>query len=388
MKITNVEVFPVKTTRRSGATSRHVVLKVHTDEEITGLGEFSDLGIYRYMMPDVENLKATVNKLMVGESPLEIVKFHLKAAKVLKYYGHHSMPIYPPYTLDSQLVTAMEMAMYDIAGKFYEAPVYDLLGGKVRDRFEVTYPLFSAKGLEDVAVRLEWAQQLYDEGWDRMRYYVGENLEADEKFLEAFRDRFGKEIELKAIDFQRKYYWKDALYWIERFRPFEFRLVESVSYGEDYAGMAEIRRRIDLPVSEHVSSYANALRMVENGSIDVFNVSIQVGGIQTALKFLNIAEAAGLKCLLSTTQEMSIGTAATCHMGAVVPELHYPGDVVGPVLYLEDVTEERVKYQGPRMYLPQGKGLGVTLDEDRLRAISSPLNEWEEVGSHSGVVVQ
>ena len=221
-----------------------------------------------------------------------------------------------------------------------------------------------------------------------MRYYVGEDLEADEKFLEAFRDRFGKEIELKAIDFQRKYYWKDALYWIERFRPFEFQLVESVSFEEDYAGMAEIRRRIDLPVSEHVSSYANALRMVENGSVDIFNVSIQVGGIQIALKLFNIAEAAGLKCLLSTTQEMSIGTAATCHMGAVVPELHYPGDVVGPVLYLEDVTEEKVKYEGPRMYLPEGNGLGVTLDEDKLRAISSPLHEWEEVGSHSGVVVQ
>src|SRR5690606_22524506 len=112
-------------------------------------------------------------------------------------------------TLDSQLVAAMEMAMYDIAGKYFNTPVYNLLGGKVRDTFEVTYPLFSCKSPEDIPARLEMVQQLYDEGWDRMRYYVGENLELDEKFLEAFRDRFGKKITLKALDFQRKLYWKD-----------------------------------------------------------------------------------------------------------------------------------------------------------------------------------
>ena len=388
MKITSVELIPVKTERRSGAISRHVVLKVHTDEGITGLGEFSDLGIYRYMMPDMENLKVAVNKLMVGENPFEIVNFHKKVSKVLKYYGHHSMPIYPPYTLDSQLVAAMEMALYDIVGKSLDTPVYNLLGGKVRDTFEVTYPLFSCKNPEDIPVRLNWVQELYDEGWDRMRYYVGEDLESDEKFLETFRDRFGNKITLKAIDFQRKLYWKDTLYWIERFKQFDFQLAESVSFGEDYEGMAEIRKRVQIPISEHVSSYANALRMVEHNAIDIFNVSIQIGGIQTALKFYNIAEAAGLKCLLSTTQEMSIGTAATCHMGAVIPELHYPGDVVGPVLYKQDVTTERVKYVGPRMYLPEGPGLGVELDEEKLKQIESPLNEWEESSSHVGVVVQ
>ncbi|WP_010280999.1 mandelate racemase/muconate lactonizing enzyme family protein [Bacillus timonensis] len=388
MKITNVELFPVKTERRSGAISRHVVLKVYTDEGIIGLGEFSDLGIYRYMMPDIENLKIAVNKLMVGEDPFEIVQFHKKVSKVLKYYGHHSMPIYPPYTLDSQLVAAMEMAMYDISGKYLGTPVYNLLGGKVRDTFEVTYPLFSCKKAEDIPVRLDWVEEMYNEGWDRMRYYVGEDLEADERFLEAFRDRFGNKITLKAIDFQRKLYWKDTLKWIERLKHFDFQLAESVSFGEDYEGMAEIRRKVDIPISEHISSYANALRMVRHEAIDIFNVSIQIGGIQTALKFYNIAEAAGLQCLLSTTQEMSIGTAATCHMGAVVPELHYAGDVIGPVLYKQDVTKERVKYVGPRMFLPEGVGLGVELDEDKLQDIASPLYEWEELGSHSGVIVQ
>ena len=388
MKVTNVELFPVKTTRRSGAVSRHVVLKVYTDEGIVGLGEFSDLGIYRYMMPDIDNLTTAARQLMIGINPLEITSFHKKVSKVLKYYGHHSMPIYPPYTLDSQFVAAMEMALYDISGKWHNTPVYNLLGGKVRDTFEVTYPIFSCKHPDDIPVRLDWVQQLYDQGWDRMRYYVGEDLEADEKFLQAFRERFGKKITLKAIDFQRKLYWKDTLYWIERFRPFEFQLVESVSFGEDYEGMAEIRRRIDIPVSEHISSYANALRMIQHSAVDVFNVSIQIGGIQTALKLYNIAEAAGLKCLLSTTQEMSIGTAATCHMGAVVPELHLPGDVVGPVLYLEDVVKQRVKYEGARMYLPEGPGLGVELDEEKLAELASPLSEWDVLGSHSGVVVQ
>lgn len=387
MRITDVELYPVKTTRRSGSVSRHVVLKLFTDEGLVGLGEISDLGIYRYTMPDLDNLRFAIRRLVVDEDPFQIVKLHLKMMKLLPYWGH-SMPIYPPYTIDSQVVAGVEMGLYDLCGKSLQTPVYNLLGGKVRDSFDMTYPIFSCKRPEDVSVRLDEVGQLVAEGWTRFRYYVGEDLAADEQFLQDLRDRFGATISLKGLDFQRKFYWKDTLYWIDRFRPVDFQLVESVSLGEDYEGMAEVRRRCGLPVSEHITSFSHALRLVQTGAVDVFNVSLQIGGIQTALKFFAIAQAAGLKCLLSTTQEMSIGTAATCHLGAVVPELHYPGDVVGPVLYREDVCRERVRYAGNVMYLPDGPGLGVTVDDNQLQALASPLQEWDQVGSHLGVAPQ
>lgn len=130
-------------------------------------------------------------------------------------------------------------------------------------------------------------------------------------------------------------------------------------------------------VSEHVSSYAQAMRLIKAGAVDVFSVSIQSGGIWGATRLFALADAAGLQCLLSTTQEMSIGTAAMAHLGASTPELHYPGDAIGPLLYREDVVVERIAFEGARLVIPDGPGLGVTLDPDRMEAIRGSLVEWD-----------
>ena len=206
---------------------------------------------------------------------------------------------------------------------------------------------------------------------------LGVDFEKDEKFLQEVRARYGNQVELKALDFQSHFYWKDTLRIYERFKPYQFELIESPSWHEDYEGMAELRRKIDVDVSEHVSSTAQGLRMIKAGAVDVFNITIQSGGIYQAKKLFDLAEAAGMKCLISTTQEMSIGTAATAHLGAVVPELHYAGDPVGPLLYLDDVVKQPVCFEGSRLIVPKGVGLGVELDEEKLRGLSAPLVEWD-----------
>ena len=163
----------------------------------------------------------------------------------------------------------------------------------------------------------------------------------------------------------------------ERYRPYGFDLIESVSRGEDYEGMAEVRKRVDVAVSEHVASYAQGMRMIRAGAVDVFNITHNSGGIWGAQRLFALADASGLQSLLSTTQELSLGTAAVAHLGATIPALEYPGDAVGPLLYLEDVVVNRIAYDGIRLVVPEGPGLGMELDEDKLAAVTGSLMEWD-----------
>lgn len=385
MKITAVKLTPVQTTRRTGSISSHVVLELETDAGLIGIGELSDLDCYRMYMPDLEALRVGMERVALGYDPTRIVELHQRMRAVMPVY-FHAANTYPPFTPASQIAATVEMACYDLSAKALGVPVYALLGGKVRDDFEITYPIFQARREADYERYLGYAQELVDRGMTRFRCYVGVDFAKDEKFLNAMRERFGDRIHIKALDFQGHHHWKETLRIYDRFRHFNFELIESPSWHEDYEGMAELRRKIDVDISEHISSTAQAMRMVRAGAIDVFNITIQSGGIYQARKLFDLAEATGCKCLISTTQEMSIGTAATAHLGAVVPELHYAGDPVGPLLYQQDVVKRPVRYEGTRLIVPDGPGLGVELDHDKLEQLRAPLVEWERAAHGANYV--
>ena len=376
MKVTGIELTPVQTRRRTGAISSHIILQVSTDEGLTGLGEISDLDCYRMYMPDIEAVKAGLEKVALGQDPFRIVELHERLFGYMPSYIRYANT-YPPFTPQSQIAAGIEMAFYDLAGKKLGVPIYNLLGGPVRDSFEITYPVFQAKRESDYERYLGYIEELIGRGVTRYRYYVGVDFDKDEKFLAAFRDRFGDQVQLKALDFQGHFYWKDTLRIYERFKHYGFELLESPSWNEDYGGMAELRRLVEVDISEHVSSFAQAMRMIQQSAVDVFNITIQSGGIYQAKKLFDLAEAAGLKCLISTTQELSIGTSATAHLGAVIPQLHYAGDPVGPILYTEDVVRNPVVYEGNRLVVPTGPGLGLELDAEKLAALTAPLVEWD-----------
>ena len=375
IRITEVKLHTVQTHRRTGAISSHMVLELETDCGITGVGEISDLDCYRMYMPDPAAVKTGIEKVALGTNAFQIAALHERLLSYMPVYLRYANT-YPPFTPASQIAAGVEMAFFDIVGKAFNTPVYNLIGGKMRDEIEVTYPVFQAKKASDTERYLGYMAELIDLGVTRFRYYVGVDFDQDERFLIAFRDRFGDRVQLKALDFQGHFHWRDTLRIYDRFKQYDFELIESPSWAEDYDGMAELRRHIDVDISEHISSFAQAMRMIRADAVDVFNITIQSGGIYQAKKLFDLAEAAGLKCLISTTQEMSLGTAANAHLGAVVPQLHYAGDPVGPLLYVEDVVTEKLAYEGTRLIVPNGPGLGFDLDREKLAALSAPLVEW------------
>ncbi|MGV8956006.1 MAG: mandelate racemase/muconate lactonizing enzyme family protein [Cypionkella sp.] len=385
MKISRITLTPIQTHRRTGSISSHLILQLHTDEGLTGLGEISDLDCYRMYMPDVDAVRLGIEKIVLGRDPFAIQAIHTEMAQYLHNY-FMSAPSYPPFTPASQIAAGIDMACYDIVGKAFDTPVYNLLGGKSRDAMEICYPLFQVKVEEDYDRNLGYIETLLSQGISRFRYYVGVDFKKDETFLAAVRDRFGDRVILKALDFQARHYWKDTLRAYDRLKQFGFELIESPSWREDFDGMSELRRRVEVDISEHCSSAAQAMQMIRAGACDVFNITVNSGGLLQVKKLMALAELAGIRVLIGTTQELSIGSAAHAHLGASVPELHVASDTVGPLLYVEDVVKQRIVFEGNRLVIPTGPGLGMELDEDALENLRAPLVEWDRAAHGAGYV--
>jgi muconate cycloisomerase len=381
--VTDIKLTPFRTRRRTGSISTHIAVEVQTNGGVVGVGEISDLDCYRLTPVDVEGLRVSALKVIAGQDVARIVEFHQKMMQHAQYLT--SLYSYPPFSMMSQTVAGLEMALYDAYGKILGIPVHDLLGGKVRDHIEMTYPLFPAASEADVVANAAYVDVLMAKGVTCYRYYAGVNHEADRHMLDTLRARHPN-IRLKSLDYQGRLYWKDALKSIESLLQYDFEMVEGPSWKEDYEGLRRVRDALSIDVCEHVSSYVQARRLLEAGAVDVFNITHQSAGMWGALRLFGLAEAFGIKCLVSTTQETSLGTAAVAHLGAVVPRLDVPGDAIGPLLYLDDVTTTPIRYDNGNLVVPDGPGLGVEIDHDALRRLQGPLIEWDAPAHAAGYV--
>jgi muconate cycloisomerase len=137
----------------------------------------------------------------------------------------------------------------------------------------------------------------------------------------------------------------------------------------DVRGMAEVRRQLGVPISEHLGSYAQINQYRDADAIDLCNISTCGQGISRCKALFDFAQGTGLRALHGTTQELSIGTAAAAHVCATVERVDMPCDPAGPILYTEDCTAKPVRYEDSCLLVPDGPGLGVEVDEDQLERI-------------------
>jgi L-alanine-DL-glutamate epimerase-like enolase superfamily enzyme len=354
--ISDLKLNWVEVRRETGHLTPHVIVRLSTNEGVTGVGEMSDLSHAPLYDFQVDALEQTLKRLLVGQNPIQIARLNeIMSAS------------FPGQEKASLIRCGVDIALHDLVARYLGIAVCDLLGGRYRDRLRVCYPIFRMFHEREIEANLQRVADRMAQGQDMFRLYCGGNVEVDEAFLQAVRHRWGDRFVLKSLDLSGRLDWKSALNVIRRLEKYSPLLFESVCYSHDGEGMREIRRRTDVPISEHVLSLEHALRLVEARAVDIFNIClVALGGIEPARKVYGIAEAAHLSCLIGTTQELSIGIAAQAHLGAAMPNLNMPSDLTGGLLYLDDVVKERVRYENGYLWVPEGPGLGVEIDEERL----------------------
>ena len=362
MKITSVDLTPVATRRETGEVSRHVVVQFNTDEGLVGLGEMSDVGDVWGVMYDLADVKGAYESLLAGKDPLDWRPI-TRAAR-----GRFAM--------GRAIRTGFEIALFDLIGKIQGRSVAGVFGGALMDKMRVCYPIFPNHSREDAEANIKRVDRRMGEGQDLFRLYHGGDVEADEIFLDGVKSNHGDKFELKSLDFSGARKWKHVVHAVgilsQYYTPI---LLESVSDRKDLDGQYEVRKRVDLPISEHVSSLNQAYQFAYHKYVDIYNISLSgAGGITNALHVAQVADSAGLSVLVGTTQELSIGVAAQATFGCITENLDYPGDCTGGQLYESDVVKNPIQYEKGYVLLPEGPGLGMELDEEKIAAISEPLS--------------
>lgn len=372
--VTGISLYPIRTPRVSGDDSQHVLIRLNTDSGLQGVGEYADITDLPLTMPDLNDLQKSLSNLLCGQNAMELARLdHLLS---LLFTGRGDTGIYT-----GSLRAGIEMALHDLAGKALSVPVYVLFGGPVRTRIKVCFPMFRNLSDKHIEQNLAIVERMLGEGFDVFRLYIGAAPDFDVKYLQTLRNQVGDRITMQSFDLSNHVHPSDAVRLINRCRKYyEPQYVESVAPVQDLAGMADVRRRLDIPVSEHVGDSRHAIRMWQAGAVDIINVANSAhGGMRESLKVFAVAEALGLRTILSTTQETSLGTAAEAHVGAAVLNIHYPTVAIGPKLYTEDPARNRIRYEQGYMIVPDGPGLGIEIDWEKVEALKYQIG-WREYG--------
>ncbi len=372
--ISKVELFPVTTPRLYGEPSQHVMVCLTAADGTEGWGEMSDLSHLPAMMPDVRDLELVLSNLLNGASPMETnriedmmranfpgTRFHGKACLVR---------------------AGVSIAAHDLKARLLGVPLCDLLGGRRRSRIPICYPIFRMRSADDLPDRKRLVAEQVNAGFTHFRLYFGFDADTDAALMEWMAGEYGRRVKLTSMDGSGLFTLPQFMRAYKRWSKFEFESVESPVDRDDVDLIAEARREIDHPVSEHIRSEEYAIRVIRARAVDIFNISITVaGGIQGMLRLFHIARAANLECLIGTTQELSVATAAQAHVGAVVESLDYASDPVGPALYQADAVRERVRFEGGDLLVPDGVGTGMRVDRETIRAIQGALTSVNDVKS-------
>jgi muconate cycloisomerase len=372
--ITGLTLHPVSAARETGFVSYHVILRLEAGEHV-GWGELSDLGHLPMYSLDVPQLERTLQGLLLGRDAFAIAAIEDLLIRCFPDEGHM-------YSRSGLVRQGVDLALHDLVGRATGRSVAEVLGGALRDRVPVCYPIFRLRSEDEVAINLDRVADRLAEGFDLFRLYVGVAPEADVRFLAELRSRFGDAVAIKSLDFSNRLPWREALALTERYAEVaSFELVESVAPRQDLEGLAAFRGRSAWPVSEHVCSLSHAWQLLRAPAVDILNVSPYVlGGLRPCLRVAHLAEAANAGVLIGTTQELSVGTAAVAHLGAALRVLTHPCDNVGPRLYATDVVREPVRYEAGSLLVPDGPGLGVEVDPEALERHHGVL-DWSTAAS-------
>ena len=359
MKITGVETVitrpPIRHPGKLGVGAleavENVIVRITTDEGIEGVGESSPWPVF---IENAHSVKETIDRYLgpavIGSSPMDIEA--LVQTMEATQHGLYCAK------------TGLEMAAWDAAGKALGRPVYDLLGGLVRDRVDLSYSVAN----QVVEADLKEVSWLVEQGFDVLKIKTGVLEENDEvaRFA-AIRSVVGDAFDLR-IDFNQGGKPERAIALCKRLEEFGPTFIEQPVKGWDVAGLARITAAIDTPVmaDESVMSLEQGFTVVASHAADLISIKLaKLGGISRSKKLAAICEAAGVPCYAGAMWESGIGIAASLHFACSSPAVRYGSDFYTcSHLMTDDLIEEPLVVENGDMLVPHGPGLGVSIDWD------------------------
>ncbi len=261
--------------------------------------------------------------------------------------------------------SAVETALFDGLGKRTGLPVSHLLGGRMRDSVPVAWTLASGNTAKDI----DEAERMLAQARHRIfKLKIGRRpVKDDVAHVAAIKKTLGDRAEVR-VDVNMAWSPLQAQRGLAGLVDAGCSLVEQPVRRADVLADLKGRFPIALMADESLTGPASAFALARDSAADVFAIKIeQSGGLRAALQVAAIAESAGIELYGGTMLEGAIGTIAAAHVFATVNQLQWGTELFGPLLLTEEILAEPLNYSNFELQIPQGPGLGIVLDEDRVQ---------------------
>ncbi|WML43973.1 galactonate dehydratase [Neobacillus sp. PS3-40] len=368
MKITKLSLYKVP--------PRWLFLKIETDNGLEGWGE----PIIEGRASTVEACVNELSEYLIGKDPLRI-EDHFQVL----YRGG----FYRGGPILSSAISGIEQALWDIKGKFYDMPVYEMLGGAARDKIRV-YSWIGGDRPSDVA---NAAKEKVDAGFTAIKMNATEEMdyidttssvEAVINRIAAVREVVGKDVGI-GIDFHGRVHKAMAKILVKELEPYNPMFIEEPVLAENNEALREIARHTTTPIATGERQFTRwgFKQLLIDGYVDIIQPDVShAGGILEMKKIAAMAEtfdvAVAPHCPLGPIALASCLQVDACTPNAIIQEqslgIHYNqgSDLLD---YIKDHSV--FKYEQGFVGIPEGPGLGIEVDEAHVKKMAEQGHDWK-----------
>ncbi|KGK89660.1 dipeptide epimerase [Clostridium sp. HMP27] len=353
MKITDIRIglisvplkTPFKTALRTVNSVEDVIVEIYTDTGNIGFGEAPPTGVITGDTTGaiIGAIKDHISKTIIGMDIENFEEIMLRLDKCV--------------VKNTSAKAAVDIALYDLYGQLYKAPLYKLLGGYRKEI--VTDITISVNEPEEM---VKDSLDAIKRGYETLKIKVGKDSIKDIERMKAIRKAIGYDVKLR-IDANQGWKPKEAVKVLRQMEDagLNIEFVEQPVAAHDIEGLKFVTDNISMPVlaDESVFSPEDALKILQTRAADFVNIKLmKTGGLHNALKICSMAEIYGVECMIGCMLEAKVSVTAAVHLAAaksIITKI----DLDGPVLCSEDPVDGGAIFNESIITLENTPGLGI-----------------------------
>ncbi|MGF6563468.1 mandelate racemase/muconate lactonizing enzyme family protein [Kosakonia cowanii] len=379
MKISRIDCFPLKITTPQAYLGGEVkasdsdyyyrpeyrsvysrkmetcLVKITTDSGHVGWGEALAPVVPQVIAEIITQLFAP---LLTGQSPFASQVLNARMYDAMRDRGHIT-----GYHIDA--LAAVDIALWDLKGQILNQPVYQLLGGAFRDQI----PCY-VSGLPepDLPARCALALRWQQKGFNAIKLALGYGVQQDIENVRAIRDALGPQASL-FLDAHWNYSVAQAAELANALHPLGVGFLEAPLLPEDIAGHRELRAKSPLPIAlgETERTRYQFKPFIEQRAMDIVQPDVGRTGITELMHIASLAQTWNLQVAPHLSVGLGPCIAASIHVAAALPNL-FMLEYQPPVFELANqLLDTPLVCEAGHYTLPQGAGLGIAINEARVR---------------------
>ncbi|MEE3258181.1 MAG: mandelate racemase/muconate lactonizing enzyme family protein [Candidatus Latescibacterota bacterium] len=364
MQITQVSAHYLRlpeVTDRCDGTQDTCLIQIDTDAGVTGWGEVDSAPTVVKAIVEAPLSHQISNGLanaLIGADPLAIDVCMATMREAANYYGRQGVGMHA--------MAGINLALWDIAGKAHDCPVYQLFGGPHKTKFRAYCSILFGDTPQETG---ELARRFAAEGFTAIKFGwgpMGQDVDTDIALVTEARRGAGPEIDV-LVDAGQVWDWKTALARAERFAEHDIFWLEEPLQPDDVVGFARLCERSPVPIAtaEAESRYEDFERMLVEGLIDWVQPDPGRCGLSTMVEVGRLAHRLNRK-VCNHSFKSGITIAASLHGLAAVPHGEVFEFCMADSPLRHDLTHEKFEVVDGYVQVPNRPGLGVTINEEVL----------------------